>query len=182
MNQNNFRAPAVPLVAHDPLFSLWSFADNLTDDVTRHWDGARQYMFGLLAIDDRLFEFMGSMYPDNRYYSGGNEKLPQTSCVVRPMTTIYTFENDIVSLELTFTSPLLLNDLMILARPVTYVSYKVTPKTEGEHNVHVHFGFSGEFCVNETTQEVSIGLTSYSINFSSGTENMLKRCGDDHRI
>ena len=182
MNQNHFRAPAVPLVAHDPLFSLWSFADNLTDDVTRHWDGARQYMFGLLAIDDRLFEFMGSMYPDNRYYTGGNEKLPQTGCIIRPMTTIYTFENDIVSLELTFTSPLLLNDLMILARPVTYVSYKVTPKTEGEHNVHVHFGFSGEFCVNETTQDVEIGLTSYSINFSSGTENMLKRCGDDHRI
>ncbi len=182
MSQKPLRAPAVPLVTHDPFFSLWSFADALTDDVTRHWDGARQYMFGLLAVDGRLFEFMGSMYPDNRYYCGGTEKLPQTSCTVRPMTTIYTFENEVVSLELTFTSPLLLNDLMVLARPVTYVSYRITPKTPGEHEIHVHFGFSGEFCVNETTQDVELGLSTYSISFSSGTENMLKRCGDDHRI
>ena len=182
MSKSSFRAPAVPLIAHDPLFSLWSFADNLTDDVTRHWDGARQYMFGLLAVDGRVFEFMGSMYPDNRYYSGGNEKLPQTGCVVRPMTTIYTFENELVCMELKFTSPLLLNDLMILSRPVSYVDYTVTPKDGLAHDIHVHFGFSGEFCVDETTQQVEIGLTSYSINFSSGTENMLKRCGDDHRI
>ena len=180
--KKQFRAPAVPLITHDPQFSLWSFADRLTDDATRHWDGARQYMFGLLAVDGRLFEFMGSMYPDNRYYLGGNEKLPQTGCVIRPMTTIYTFENDLVEMELTFTSPLLLNDLMILSRPVSYVSYKVTPKDGQKHDIHVHFGFSGEFCVNETTQQVEIGLTTYSINFSSGTENMLKRCGDDHRI
>ena len=71
---------------------------------------------------------------------------------------------------------------MILARPVTYVTYKVTPKDGEKHDVHIHFGFSGEFCVNETTQDVEVGLTSYSISFSSGTENMLKRCGDDHRI
>ena len=182
MSEHTFRAPAVPLIAHDPMFSLWSFADRLTDDVTRHWDGARQYMFGLVAFDGRLFEFMGSMYPDNRYYSGGNEKLPQTGCVIRPMTTVYTFENELLTLELTFTSPLLLNDLMILARPVSYVSYKITPKDDAKHEVHVQFGFSGEFVVNETTQEVAVDLTSYSINFSSGTEHMLKRYGDDHRI
>ena len=182
MTKKALRAPAVPLITHDPLFSLWSFADHLTDDATRHWDGARQYMFGLLSVDGRLFEFMGSMYPDNRYFTGGNEKLPQTSCTVRPMTTIYTFENDLVSLELTFLSPLLLNDLEILSRPVSYVSYKIAPKQPGDHDIHIHFGFSGEFCVNETTQSVEVGLSTYSISFSSGTENMLRRCGDDHRI
>ena len=182
MNHTALRAPAVPLIAHDPMFSLWSFADNLTDDATRHWDGARQYMFGLVAFDGQLFEFMGSMYPDNRYYSGGNEKLPQTGCVIRPMTTVCTFENELMTLELTFTSPLLPDDLMILARPVSYVDYRITAKDGKAHKIDVHFGFSGEFVVNETTQEVSVVMSSQSIIFTSGTDEMLRRAGDDHRI
>lgn len=182
MNQSKFRAPAVPLITHDPLFSVWSFGDKLTDGVTRHWDGQRQYMFGVLAVDGVLYEFMGKVFADDSRYATGFRKLPQTDCRIRPMTTVYTFENELLSMELTFTSPLLLNDLMILSRPVTYLSYKITPKDGKQHDIHVHFGFSGEFCVNQTTQEVAVGMTPNSIYFTSGTKDMLRRSGDDHRI
>ena len=56
------------------------------------------------------------------------------------------------------------------------------PKDGKPHSAIVQFGFSGEFCVDMTDQQVSIGKTEQSYYFTSGTENMLKNCGDDHRI
>ena len=182
MNVSGFRAPAVPLVTHDPFFSLWSNGTNLTDDNTRHWTGVRQYMFGIVVFDGVIYEFMGKVGAvDDRYYSGF-PKLKQVGCEIRPMTTVYRFDHADFEMELTFVSPLLLNDLDILSRPVSYVDYTIRAKDGKEHTAVVQFGFSGEFCVDMTTQQVAIGKTEQSYYFTSGDENMLKNCGDDHRI
>ena len=180
MNKN-FRAPAVPLITHDPLFSMWSFADRLTDDVVRHWDGVRKHAFGLLVVDNEIYEFMSHVHTEDHYHPG-YRKMEQTGCVIRPMSTIYTFENEKVTLELTFTSPLLLNDLKVLARPSSYITYKVTPKDGEKHTVYVYFGFTAEQCVNTNDQQVWLDGTMQSTFFCSGTDNMLIRSGDAHHI
>ncbi len=182
MNSKNFRAPAVPLIAHDPFFSVWSCADNLNDSVTRHWTGVRQSMFGVLVCDGKIYEFLGKVGYNEEYYFTGYNKMKQISCEVRPMTSIYTFENDVCTLEVKFTSPLLLNDLEILSRPISYITYKITPKDKKEHNFDVQFGFSSEFCVNQLNQTVTVNVTPLSVYFSSGDELMLKRSADDQRI
>jgi len=182
VNVKGFRAPAVPLIIHDPFFSVWSHATNLTDDSTRHWTGVRQYIFGVVVFDKCIYEFMGKVgATDDRYFTG-YEKLQQTSCEIRPMTTIYQFGHEKFTMELSFMSPLLLNDLDVLSRPVSYIQYKIQPKDDLRHDIHLQFGFSGEFCVNENMQKVRIDATPQSVYFTSGTDNMLKRSGDDHNI
>ncbi|MBO4356275.1 MAG: DUF4965 domain-containing protein [Clostridia bacterium] len=177
-----FRAPAVPLMTNDPMTSLWSFADKLTDDAPRHWTGRRKFIFGTICIDGILYDFMGKFAPLSDYYVAAHPALPQLSCEIRPLSTVYTFGNDKITLELKFTSPLLPDDLMIMSRPVSYMSYKITSADGQAHKIRIYFGISGEFCVNDPNQEVFFGTTLHSIFVSSGTDNMLKFEGDDRSM
>jgi len=45
-----FRAPAIPLITHDPYLSLWEMSDRLTDDWPKHWTGATQALCGLVRV------------------------------------------------------------------------------------------------------------------------------------
>src|SRR5665213_4051583 len=89
------RPPAVPLVTSDPYLSVWSCADKLTDDVTRHWTHAPQALDSLIRIDGKAYRLMGV---DPKSVPA----FPQTSLKVTPTRSIYEFAKEQVHVTFTF--------------------------------------------------------------------------------
>ncbi len=325
------RAPAYPLITHDPYFCIWSTTDALNASPTKHWTGSEQSMIGMLKVDGETYRFLGdvgktfntilpagdevnfeaqytetapgndwmnSSFDDSKWQKGqapfGNNKgiaktmweskniwvrrkfaindlnlnklflklshdddvevylngesiyktkgwtnkyiyLPlsdqtktkltktenilaihvinnvggamldagiveepketmahpiqtavQNSVHLNATQTVYSFTCGKVDLSLTFTSPLLINNLDILARPVSYISAKIKSNDGAMHNVQLYFGASTDIAANTAVQPMK--TQQYTANnlaiLKAGTiaQPVLQKKGDDLRI
>ncbi|WP_337044321.1 glutaminase family protein [Emticicia sp. 17c] len=325
------KAPAYPLITHDPYFSIWSTTDELTASPTKHWTGADHSLIGMIEVDGIIYRFLGksgdnyetiipagdevnyeALYTEsnpgenwmnpslddsqwkkglapfgnnmtiaktawntkdiwmrrkftlkdlnadalylklnhdddvevylngeivykvkgwtNKYIYvpipeaaksklktgenllavhvinnvGGaimdagivekvtekpNPKLQtavQKKVTVNATQTMYNFSCGKVDLTLTFTSPLLINNLDVLSRPVSYISAKMKATDNLLHDVRLYLGASTDIAVNTPAQEVQ--ATQYSdkglaiLKAGTTSQNVLKLKGDDVRI
>lgn len=319
------KAPAYPLLTHDPYFSVWSFSDELSATATKHWTGTDHSLRGWIRVDGKPYRFMGNEsrsyrsvitkgnqendvlysfdYPgekwsnvtqtDGKWEKGAfpfsdNEGLGKTiwktkdiwtrktfplatigssvllqlrydddvevfinevkvfegnCCASKPLylplkagilkkgnnvmaihvvntggaavldadlveevipasaevavakqesviitatKTTYKFVAGRVDLTLDFLSPLLMNDLNLLSRPVSYITTTVRANDGKRHTVDIGFGISSDLAVNMTSQEVEAkqyvdkGLALARV----GTKDqaVLIKKGDDVRI
>ena len=184
MNKNIQNYPAVPLITCDPYFNVWSMTEKLNDDFPRHWTGMQNPLTGILKIDGKEKIFMGKK-KHNPFYNkffGTPDKIEQVNLEITPLKTIYKFKDDVAELEICFTTPLLPDDLKLLSRPVSYMSYNVKTTDGKKHDIGVYVDVSGMLCTDTPDEKVFFGKSDNYVFLSSGTEKMLKKSGDDTRI
>ena len=184
----HFRPPAVPLVTSDPYLSIWSEADHLTDDITRHWTHHPHPLISIIRVDGTPSRLMGDE-PSNV------PALPQVGLEVTPTRSIYEFEDSKIHITLTFMTPALPHDLDVLSRPLTYITWTVRSIDGVPHTISIYDSVSGLLTVNEPGEKVDWGrekiagfaakalgggLTTMRIGTSD--QPVLGSGGDDHRI
>ncbi len=171
-----FRPAAVPLVAVDPFFSIWSTDDALYGGKTEHWSG-------------RPCPIMAGVYIDGRFYSMAAfdidgkaivHRIYQTGLEITPTSSVYRFENEYAKVKLTFTTPLLLERLDIMTRPVSYVAYELEKKCDKD--MSFVFGVSARACVDNKTQRVEIKKTDISLSCGNVCQSPLSQSGDNVMI
>ena len=175
----SFRPPAAPLVTHSPYFSVWTMNDTTTGDWSKHWTGAVNAMCGLVRVDGKTYRSM-SPQPDTV------PALKQTGVEVTPTRTTYRLEGAGIDLKLAFLSPLLPNDLDLLARPVTYVTWEVRSVDGRPHAVSIYADVTGEWAVNTPDQVIDWKHSTegaFTIGRCGTTQQaVLAKAGDNRRI
>jgi hypothetical protein len=101
-------------------------------------------------------------------------------------TTTYTFNCGPVALKVSFLSPLLLDNIKLTARPVSYINYAVKSTSGKAHAVELYFSASTNIAVNTASQPVIAAQyqkDQLSIQKAGTVEQpVLKKKGDDVRI
>ncbi|MDB5615632.1 MAG: hypothetical protein JWQ22_3285 [Devosia sp.] len=181
-NATTARAPVTPLILHDPFMSVWSFGDTLTDSWPKHWTGKDQQMAGLLRIDGKPFRFMGR----NAHMVTPIPAMRQLSREVTPLRTIYCFAAAGVELALTFTSPMLPDDLELLGRPLSYVELSVHATDGASHTVSAYIDWSADWAVGAAETELTWGRHRAgkveALFVGAAEQRPLKRSGDEVQI
>jgi hypothetical protein len=173
------RPPAVPLITHNPYFSVWSFTDKLTDSTTRHWTGSAQPFNSLVRIDGKPFRIMGDSPNDV-------PALPQTALLLDATHTRYTFQGNGVALELSFFTPAFPQDMSLVSRPVTYLTWSARSLDGTAHAVDVLLDVDPVIAVNTDMDHVTWGRSQLDtltvLNVGSRDQRMLDKRGDNLRV
>ena len=119
-------------------------------------------------------------------YSALENSAVQTSAMVLPMNTIYTFTCGPVDLKVTFTAPMFMDDLDLLSRPVNYISYEISSNDNAEHDAEVYFEMSPRWALNLPYQPSESELIRENglvmLKSGSKTQKILGSKGDHIRI
>lgn len=174
-----FRPPAVPLVTFDPYLSIWSEADCLTDDTTRHWTHHEHALISLIRVDGQVYRLMG-VDPEK------TPPFPQVGLRVTPTRSIYDFQDDRIHLTLTFMTAALPDDLEVLTRPLTYITWDVKSIDGKPHAVSIYHSVSSALAVETTDQKVqwsreTMGLLT-ALKVGTVEQTLFLPAGDDTRI
>lgn len=164
------RPPAIPLITSDPFFSVWSETDNLNASDTVHWTGRTVALRCTVKVGDREYGVMGR-----------NDGIPAARQICFDMdafSSYYTFDCGGVTVRLTFTSPVIPDDLYLVSRPVSYLY--ISADADG---VRAKVSASEQICLDLAGEyPVKVSCEGGSVTLASEVQNVLSHDGDDQRI
>eukprot|EP01112_Ceratiomyxa_fruticulosa_P018545 TRINITY_DN5948_c0_g1_i1.p1 TRINITY_DN5948_c0_g1~~TRINITY_DN5948_c0_g1_i1.p1 ORF type:complete len:601 (+),score=99.37 TRINITY_DN5948_c0_g1_i1:386-2188(+) len=142
----SFRPPAVPIVTHDPYFSIWTNGDVLYNQNTTLWDGQNKPFSGFIRVFGKTYRFLGnSTIPAAKDI----KTAIQLSVTVTPTKSLFQFtvdDND-VYFNVTFFTPILPTNIELLSRPVTYLTIDLLARNQND--IQIYIDVSGELaCLN----------------------------------
>ena len=172
------RAPAVPLIAADPYFSIWSMEEKLPGFDTYHWTAVPQRLTGTLFVDGEPFVFLGK---------AEGTPMEESFREMDLFTSTFLFETDKVLLMAEFTAPLIPQMPDIMARPLNYLTVLVRSKDGAEHDCRLQLTVCDEICLDRQfdapTVFTSGSFGSYTYACLEREEQLpLSRSSDDVRI
>ena len=173
------RAPAYPLITVDPYFSVWSPSNKLNDSTTVHWTNSPNTILGIATVDNKKFSVIGN--------SADITAMKQVSSDCTAFSTKYVFEDGGVRLTLIFSTPLLITDLSLISRPVSYLEIKKESIDGKRHEVSFELSVYEEICINLLNEEeveceiLDLGNLK-SAKMGSKAQKVLCQAGDDVRI
>ncbi|MBB4035494.1 hypothetical protein GGR21_001387 [Dysgonomonas hofstadii] len=110
----------------------------------------------------------------------------QKSVDVLPTRTFYTFDAGGVQLDLIFTTPLLMDNLDLMSRPVSYMTYQVKSIDGANHDVSVYFEGSPQWAQDKIHQPVVSELVDngslHLLKSGTKSQDILGKSGDNVRI
>ena len=110
----------------------------------------------------------------------------QKSVNVQATQTHYTFTCGQVDLNLTFTAPLLMDNLDLLSRPVNYITYETVSNDGKPHEVEIYFEASPNWALNVPHQKaIAESFEKDNLVYlktGSVEQPILRKSGDDVRI
>ena len=173
------RPPAVPLITSNPYFSIWSFANNPTEDYTRHWTGSTMSVFSMVKIDNKAYRLLGSNV-------GSIPALKLEQNIINPTQTIFIYKDAGIELKLLFTTPLLSDSIDLISEDASYITWQVRSIDGNEHDVSVYVDNCAELCLNTANQKVTWGRlklrNGIAMKMGSTRQPVLEKSGDDLRI
>ena len=121
-------------------------ADRLTDDTTRHWTRHPHPLVSLIRIDGKTYRLMGAEPKDLPACRRSCSSWPAP----RPSTT-----SKAANVELTFMTPSLPDNLDVLARPLTYVTWRVSVARRQAASGSIFFSAAANLAVHAPGQRSS---------------------------
>lgn len=170
-----FRPPAVPLMVHNSYFSVWAFSEVLPQADILNWTRMPNPMTCLVRVDGKSFRLMG----DPR---SPLPVLEQKSLAVTPTKTAFLFANAEIEVELSFLSPVLVDDLKLLARPVSFVGWKARSLDGKKREIQVYFDIEANIALIDSAHRAKfehVKAPGFSLlRVGSVRQQPLSYCGD----